>query len=839
MAFGDAIRTHRRRRGTTQEELARETGLSARTIRNLESGRIGRPRPSTVQLLADALGLAGADRDRFLRHAFESTAERADTVHRTGEPDRHPRPAPSQLPSDVAGFTGRGDQLRQLDALLDGDGAAMVITAIAGTAGIGKTALAVHWAHRVRDRFPDGQLYLNLRGYDPDQPVSASEALARFLIALGVSGQDVPLELEERAARFRSTVADRRMLIVLDNASSVEQVRPLLPGSASCAVLVTSRDRLAGLVAVHGARRLELDLLPRRDALALLRRLIGERIDAEPHAAATLADQCARLPLALRVAAELAVSRPASPLSELVTELDDLQRRLTLLDAEGDPRAAVASVFSWSLRHLPAGVAADFAPLGLHPGPDLDRYAAAALTDATGERAGRTLELLDRAHLIHPTGPGRYGMHDLLRGYATSLAYAPEADADPRKALTRLFDYYLASASAAMDALHPADAARRPRGLAAATPLPSLGDPETARAWLDAELPCLTAMAAYAAGHGWADHTIRLSVVLFRYLVGGHNLAALTIHDHAVAASRQEGDRSGEAEARIGLAVAYKEVGEIEPALEQAERSLVLFRETGDLVGGARALSMVGMVETRMERYDQATEHQHAALAVFRRLGDRLGEARALGNIALNKSRDGRVQSEVVVDTYRRALALFHEIGERGGEATVLLNLGFLEQRQGRLAAAADHNLRALAVFRDIGNRDGEAAALDNLGSVHHKLGRHRDATACYEQALTLFHAAGDRVGTAQALNGLGEAAYATGDLHAAADHHAAALQAATEAGDPLQQARACAGLGDVHRTSGDLAQARRHYRDALVHYTDRDTALADRVRDRLAMLED
>ncbi|MGH3992524.1 MAG: NB-ARC domain-containing protein, partial [Pseudonocardiaceae bacterium] len=276
---------------------------------------------------------------------------------------------------------------------------------MSGTAGVGKTALAIRWAHHVRAEFPDGQLHVNLRGYDPDQPMAPGDALAGFLRALGMPGHNIPLELDERAAAYRSLLDGRRMLVVLDNAATVEQIRPLLPGARSCLVVVTSRDAMTGLVARHGARRLDLDLLPPEDAVALLRALIGRRVDAEPDAAATLAEQCARLPLALRVAAELATARPASSVTELVAELADEQRRLDLLDAGGDPRTAVSAVFSWSYQHLPADAARAFRILGLHPGPDVDPYATAALTDTSVERARSLLDLLTRAHLIQSTTP--------------------------------------------------------------------------------------------------------------------------------------------------------------------------------------------------------------------------------------------------------------------------------------------------------------------------------------------------------------------------------------------------------------------------------------------------
>ena len=341
------------------------------------------------------------------------------------------RPAPAQLPADVAAFTGRSGELAALDLLLavppvppvqaETAGAIFVLS---GTAGVGKTALAVRWSRRAAIAFPDGQLYVNLRGYDPGQPVPPGDALAGFLRALGMAGQDIPPETDERAAAYRSLLDGRRVLVVLDNAASVEQVRPLLPGCPTCLVVVTSRDSLAGLVARHGAGRLDLDMLPLPDALGLLRTLIGVRVDAEPEAAVALAKQCARLPLALRVAAELAAASPDSALAGLAGELASEQRRLDLLDAGGDERTAVRGVFSWSYRHLPAVAARAFRLLGLHPGPDFDAYAVAALTGASATAASDVLALLARAHLVHPGGAGRYGMHDLLRAYASHLTEA-------------------------------------------------------------------------------------------------------------------------------------------------------------------------------------------------------------------------------------------------------------------------------------------------------------------------------------------------------------------------------------------------------------------------------
>jgi hypothetical protein len=346
------------------------------------------------QQLVDELGADPGSQLQQLRQQI-LTADPALAADIAG-PRSAPPIAPRQLPADVAQFTGRAHYLASLDKLArtvgqpGGRGTAVVISAVSGTAGVGKTALALHWAHQVADRFPDGQLYVNLRGYDLDQPMMASEALAGFLRALGVAGQNVPAEAGERAALYRSLLARRRMLVLLDNAGGVEQVRPLLPSSPACLVLVTSRDSLAGLVARDGAVRLDLDVLEREEAADLLQALAGGRVGADRHAAAVLADQCSRLPLALRVAAELAVARPDVPLADLVGELADQQRRLDLLDASGDARTAVRAVFSWSYQRLAPDARRVFRLVGLNPGPDLDSYAA-ALAGGTVELAGSVL----------------------------------------------------------------------------------------------------------------------------------------------------------------------------------------------------------------------------------------------------------------------------------------------------------------------------------------------------------------------------------------------------------------------------------------------------------------
>ena len=466
-------------------------------------------------------------------------------------------PVPRELPADVPGFTGRAAELAELDRLLaaptrgtaagtagagDGPVTAAVISAVSGTAGVGKTALAVHWAHRASERFPDGQLYVNLRGYDPGGPVSAADALVGFLRALGVPGQDIPPGQDERAARYRSLLAGRRMLVVLDNAGEAEQIRPLLPGSGVCAAVVTSRDALPGLVAREGAARLDLDLLPMDEAVGLLRELIGEPARTAPDAVAALAGYCCRLPLALRVAAELVAARRGVPLTDLVAELASQQRRLDLFDA-GDPRTAVRAVFSWSCRNLSPDAARTFRFLGLHPGCDFDAYAAAALISGTLDQGRLAVAELARAHLMEPAAPGRYGMHDLLRAYASELAHALDSADERHAALTRLFDHYLHAAATAMDMLYPGERHRRPRIRPSATPTPRLDSTAAAQSWLDEQRAALVAVTVHTAERGWPGHATRLAAILFRYLnLGSHYPEATTIYTHAASAARSSGD---------------------------------------------------------------------------------------------------------------------------------------------------------------------------------------------------------------------------------------------------------------------------------------------------------
>jgi DNA-binding SARP family transcriptional activator/Tfp pilus assembly protein PilF len=747
---------------------------------------------------------------------------------------------PRELPAPVAGFVGRGDELAALTGLLDRSGeqgpSAIVISAIGGTAGVGKTALAVQWAHQIAGRFPDGQLYVNLRGYDPDRPMAAADALAGFLRALGVAGQDIPPEEDERAARYRSRLAGRRVLIVLDNAGSVEQVRPLLPGSPGCAVLVTSRDALAGLVARDGAARVELDLLPPGEAVGLLGELIGGRVGEDVAAAETIAGQCCRLPLALRVAAELAASRPDVPLADLADELADEQKRLDLLDVDGDPRTAVRAVFSWSYRHLDADAARAFRLAGLHPGPDFETYAVAALTGSDLERARAMLGTLDRAHMIQSTGPGRYGMHDLLRAYARELA-ADDGEEEQRAALTRLFDHYLHTSSIAIDVLYPAERHRRPRIPPPASPVPPVKGPVAARAWLDAERAALAAVTVYAAEHGWPGHATRLADTLWRYLFsGGHHPEAMIICDHVRRAAAATGDQAAEAVALTNLGLLHWLAGRSLQASRHFRQARGLFSRLGDRTGQARALHNLGLVELHQSRYQQAARLFQQALALFRTVGDRTGEARALGNLGVVDRRLGHYQQ--ALEHQEQSLALCQELDDWDGAATALNRLGFISLTLGRYQQAEGYFRRALSLSRETGNRTHEADALKSLGGTYLQLARHHEAAEHYRQALDLFRRTGNRSGEAEALNGSGEVLLAIGEPAKARVQLQAALGLASELGFKHEQARACSGLGQACNALGDISRARDYWQQAVALFTELGVPEADQVRAQLAAAE-
>ncbi|MEU5258167.1 tetratricopeptide repeat protein [Amycolatopsis sp. NPDC021455] len=782
-----------------------------------------------------------------------------------------PSRVPAQLPADVLGFRGRAAQLAELDALLhrpDGDTGAR-IAVLSGTGGVGKTALAVHWAQRSPGAFPDGQLYLDLHGYGTVRPVEPGDALSGFLRALGVGGADIPAEPDERAAKFRTVLTGRRMLLVLDNAGSVGQVRPLLPGSASCLVLVTSRDALPGLVARHGARRVLVDLLTETEARDLLRALLGRRVDDEPDATAALIGYSARLPLALRLVAELAIGRPGERLAELAAELADERRRLDLLDGGGDPLTAVRAVFSWSYHHLAPDAARVFRLCGLHPGRDLTPAALAALAGVPLPEAERLAGTLVRAHLAQQTGDDRVQLHDLLRVYAAELAAADPGES--REAQERLFDFYVRSAAQAMDVVLPQERHLRPR----------VPDPDVkvidAQAWLEAERRNLLAVAAHATRHGWPEHLRLLSGILWHYLdVGGYHEEALVLHTHASALAHHAGDRAAEAEPLILIALGHWRVGRSREARRYLEEALVLARETGDWRTEIHAVNTLGLVCRALGRFAEGIGYSAEALELARRTGDRTSEGLVL--VVLGCSCRGIGRYGEAIGHFEAALALARDIADRTSEGYALVNmgdalsalgrhdeavqaleeglehlramgvrvsegyalgiLGDVEHARGRHAEAAAHLERALEIARETGSPTNRSVALKHLGDVRLAQGRHAEAARHLEEALSLARECGDRGVESRVLNSLGALSTARGAAADALRYHREALAVAKKTGCLPEQGRAHCGLGEVHCGLGDPEAAREHWERALACYAGECVPGATRVRNHLTALD-
>jgi tetratricopeptide (TPR) repeat protein/transcriptional regulator with XRE-family HTH domain len=835
VAFGQLLRRCRRASGMSQEELGERARVGVRTICDLERGRRARPYQQTVGSLAEALGLRGPQLEEFVRLSRQSR-EPVSVPH--GAPDADAaRPtsaeSPRQLPAAVSHFTGRAAELDALTSTLgEASGTrTMVISALAGTAGVGKTAVAVHWAHQVAAHFRDGQLYVNLRGYDPGEPVPASDALAGFLRALGVPGQAIPESAEERAALYRSRLAGRQVLVLLDNARDSEQVRPLLPGDAACAVVITSRDALAGLVITDGARRLDLDALPLAEAISLLRSLIGPRSDDDPEAAVELARLCAGLPLALRIAAELAAGRPAAPLAELVTEL--AAARMDCLDA-GEGRADVRAVFSWSYRQLPETAAVAFALIGLHPGDDIDGHAAAALTGTTIGQARRTLGRLRTASLLQAAGAGRYGMHDLIRDYAREQAAARDADGACRQALTGLFDYYLAAVAAATDILFPADAALRPRISASAAEVPDMAGEAGAQAWLDAERANLVAVVVHCAGHGWPRHATSLARALFRYLITRSDLPeADTVYAHALQAARQSGDLVAEAAALNGLGGIGVARGHPKAAAEYYRAALECYQQCGDRAGQAIVSLNLGSTEHGLHNLESAASYCRQAITAFESAGNSIGAARALcclSGVETELGSDDQAASQLDL-----ALRIFREAGDQIYEAYALERIGALHLRGGRLTRAADFYEQSLGINRRIGNATGTAGGLTNLGEVSLRQGDCQQAIGYLRQAFGQFRQAGNQYGEIVTLRSLAQALRQAGQPAAAHAELETALRLAAETDNTYQQAAAHCDVAESHRQVGDDVQARRHWHQALALYTRVGAKEADEVRSRLS----
>ncbi|MCR6485600.1 tetratricopeptide repeat protein [Amycolatopsis sp. OK19-0408] len=698
--------------------------------------------------LADELGADPGPRLRGL-HERILAGDRPDTG----------RPAPRQLPAAPPAFSGRAGELAALEELLSGDAAVAVIS---GAGGLGKTWLAVRWATDHADRFPDGQLYVDLRGFDPaHEPVPADRAVRGFLTALGVPPASIPPEPDGQAALYRSLTARRRLLVVLDNARDTGHVVPLLPGGSACSVLVTSRHELGGLLTTHGASALPLRTLDEQQAWDLLAHKLGAaRLAEEPEAGREIVRQCGGMALALAIAAARVAARPGRRLSALAAELRE--SRLDALDT-GELTASLRAVFDASYRSLDDASAAAFRLLGLVPTGDTERAAATALLGSA-----RPLRVLCAANLLEENPPGRFRMHDLVKLYAAELGTETD-DAGTRLAASRrLFDHYLGRAAAAMDRFSPHEPYLRPGG-----PRPSFPDDEAARAWLDTERVTLLTLATSAPAE-LAGHVVRLSATLWRYLyIAAHYQDAFTLHTTALALARPGTPEHGFAGHAVGMTLIL--LGRFDEAAGPIEQALDLASAQQNDLLESMARNSVATIDDIRGRRAAARAQYELALAAARRTGHALLEGIALCNIGEHYRWCGDHEKAIEYLDASGAIAL--DLGSAGLGGPVLAALGSAYAGLGQAAEADDHFRRALDFARTGGNANLELSTLNDFAAT--KTGA--EAIGLYEEALALARRTGHLHGLALAHHGLGAAHRAAGHETEAAAHLEAALAAYTE----------------------------------------------------------
>jgi DNA-binding SARP family transcriptional activator len=732
---GDALAAYQDVRRVLADELGIDPGLELRLLHQ----RI---------LAADNELLLTAGGELSSSAPMTATTLRPPAPSRSDPAAAQENVVPRQLPAATRHFAGRAEALKALAALAAEAAQAShatVISVIDGTAGIGKTTLALHFAHQVAEQFPDGQLYVNLRGFDPaGPPMTPVEVIGLFLNALAVSAARIPAGLDAQAGLYRSLMAGQRMLVLLDNARDVDQVRPLLPASPGCLVIVTSRSRLTSLVAAEGAAPVPLDVLTEAEATELLSRHLGpERVTGEPGATDELIRLCARLPLALSIAAARIASRPGLSLAALAADLRDARGRLDALDA-GHAASDVRTVFSWSYQQLDAATARLFRLLGLHAGPDISAAAAASLAGLPRDEGCRRLGELTRANLLAEHAPGRFWCHDLLRAYAVELAQSADSEAERRAATGRTLDHYLHTAHSAALQLHPA---RKPVALA---PLKPGAEPEPigaagpALAWFEAEDRVLMAATAQAHQAGFDTHAWQLAWAISRFLDTQGRW-----HDWAVTE-------------RIALAATQR---------------------LGDRAAQASAHQRFGYARARLGCFEDAHAHLGLALGIHTERGDHVGQAYVYNCLAITLTHQGRHGE--ALDQARQALTSYTAAGDRPGRAMALNSVGWLHAVAGDHRQALSYCGQSLDLFRELGSREGEASALDSLGYAHQQLGHHADATACYQQALSLHREIGNRWGEAETLGHLGDTRHAAGNPQEARTAWEQALEILDDLGHP------------------------------------------------------
>jgi tetratricopeptide (TPR) repeat protein/transcriptional regulator with XRE-family HTH domain len=874
LSFAGLLRQLRAEARLTQEELAEAASLSPQAVAALERGVHRTARKDTAVLLADALGLLEQVRALFVA-AARGKAPAADVLMaRQGVvPGAFAATATQALPRDLAAFTGRHAELAELMGTLAAavaEGWVVGIHAIDGMAGIGKTTFAVHVAHRLAGSFPDGQFFVQLHAHTRGQrPVGPADALASLLLTAGVPAAQIPPGLEARAGRWRDQVAGKKILLLLDDAASHEQVRPLLPGSPGTLVLVTSRRRLAAL---EDAAVISLDTLSPGEAAALLVRLAARPgLRPADAAVAEITRLCGYLPLAIAMMASQLRHHPSWQAGRLAAELAATKDRLAMMHAEN---LSVATAFDLSYADLTPDSQRLFRRLGLIPGPDFDAHAVAALDDTSLDQARRGLGELYDQHLIGEPAPGRYLLHDLLREHARALADGA-APADRDAATGRLLDYYLHTALAAGQRLPSWDF--DPGFVPDARPpecAPPLSTPGQAATWLETERANLDAATTYAAASGRLQHAMLIPAAMHDFLHGeGYWDQELALHQVSLAAARRAGDRLGQARALMLLSDPQLATGDRAASVASMQQGLALFRDLGHQVGQASALNGLSYTHKASGDYRSAAAGCRQALELFGGLGNRRGQAHALSNLgavqqetgdyraaaaslrqALELSREpadlycqcialqelSTVQRltgdyRAAAATLTQAQAVNHELGDHYEEALLLSHLGALQRLTGDCRAAIASQQQALQALSDLGEPAAQGLTRNELGLAQQEAGDYTGAAASHQQALSLLRAAGEPYGQAQVLNSLGELASRAYDTGRARDHHSQALAIAREIGAPLQEARALEGIGNSHLQDAHPSDARTHLQQALTIYQRIGSPGAQRVQETLS----
>jgi tetratricopeptide (TPR) repeat protein/transcriptional regulator with XRE-family HTH domain len=813
LSFGELLRQFRLDAGMTQEKLAEAAQLSPRTISDLERGVNHAARRETARLIAEALGLSEED-----RRIFEA-ARRRETPDAFAAPTR-------TLPMDTACFTGREDELSALVNGAKNAKGTVAIYAIGGMAGVGKTALAIHAAHQLETRFPEGQIYLDLHAHTAGQdPVPPADALASLLRMVGVAAHQIPPGLQERSGLWRDRLAGKKLLLVFDDAVNSDQVRPLLPGAGGSVVLVTSRSRLTAL---DGGVVINLSALAPDAAAGLLVRLAARPgLDAGDPDIAEICRLCGYLPLALGLLASRMRDHETWSPADFVADLTQARDRLAPMHAE---HLSVEAAFELSYRDLDAAEQRLFRRLGLHPGTDIDVYAAAALDDLSPEEARDRLEGLFDHYLLAESGRDRYYLHDLIREYARRRVAADPPE-DRLAAAGRLLDYYLYNADVANSLLA--------RGARAGTPgkskhvkpefAPEIADRDAALAWMSAESPNLNAAAGTAAALGRPEHAIAIPAAMHTFLrIQGHWDQALALNHAAVEAARSVDKQQAEARALIDLGEMQYLTDDYLNAQASLVRALRICADVGDRPGQADALRELGAVHLAKGDHDAAVANLARAQELYMSLGNKPGEAETLREL-------GTVQQVCGKDTeamasLEQALELFRSLDDRLGEAEALSDIGAVQLARGDLSGAADSHLRALDLFQLLGDRLGEANALTDLGTVQHLSGQAGQSQATLDRALQIFQNLGDRSGEAKALNNLGELALTSGDPARAGDLHQRALNIADLIAAPHEQARAHEGLGHSYLARGQTEQGHESMRRAFRIYHKIGSPHAERI---------